>query len=67
MWKKIIIEDVETNYSVSEDGRVRNDKTKKELSLRTQQGYKHVTIYINKKSKTLSAHVLYTYNEYIFL
>lgn len=58
MWKKIIIEDVETNYSVSEDGKVRNDKTKKELSPRTQQGYKHVTIYINKKSKSCRVHRL---------
>ena len=32
MWKKIIIDNIETNYSVSNDGRVINDTTKKEVN-----------------------------------
>lgn len=58
MWKKIIIDNVITNYSVDEEGRVKNDITNKELSPRTQQGYKHVTIYINKKPKSCRVHRL---------
>lgn len=58
MWKKIIIDNVITNYSVDEEGKVKNDITNKELSPRTQQGYKHVTIYINKKPKSCRIHRL---------
>lgn len=58
MWKKIIIDDITTNYSVSDDGRVRNDITGKELSQRTQQGYKHVGLTINKKAKSCRVHRL---------
>lgn len=58
MWKKIIIDNVITNYSVDEEGKVKNDITNKELSPRTQQGYKHVTIYINKKPKSCRVHRL---------
>lgn len=58
MWKQIIIDNVITNYSVSKDGRVKNNITNKELSLRTQQGYKHATIYINKKPKSCRVHRL---------
>ena len=42
-WKKIFIDEKETNYSVSSTGEVRNDITKKILSQTIQQGYKHVT------------------------
>jgi hypothetical protein len=31
-WKKIIYENCETNYSISEEGSVRNDKTGRVLS-----------------------------------
>lgn len=58
MWKKIIIDNVITNYSVNEEGKVKNDITDKELSPRVQQGYKHVTIYINKKPKSCRVHRL---------
>ena len=58
MWKKIIIDNVKTNYSVNEEGKVKNDITDKELSPRVQQGYKHVTIYINKKPKSCRVHRL---------
>ena len=36
MWKKIIIDNIKTNYSVSEDGIIRNDNTNKILSQRIQ-------------------------------
>jgi hypothetical protein len=58
MWKKIIYDDIETDYSVSDDGKVRNDITNKELKLRTQQGYKHVTLTINGKAKSCRVHRL---------
>lgn len=58
MWKKIIIDEITTNYSVSDDGRVKNDITQKELSQRTQQGYKHVGLTINKKPKSCRVHRL---------
>ena len=58
MWKKIIIDGVVTNYSVSDDGKVINDTTKKEMSQRTQQGYKHVGLTINKKAKSCRVHRL---------
>lgn len=58
MWKKIIIDNVITNYSVNEEGKVKNDITDKELSPRVQQGYKHVTIYVNKKPKSCRVHRL---------
>lgn len=58
MWKKIIDNEIETNYSVSDNGEVRNDKTNKILSQRTQQGYKHVTLTINKKPKSFRVHRL---------
>lgn len=58
MWKKIIIDKIITNYSVSDDGRVKNDITQKELSQRTQQGYKHVGLTINKKPKSCRVHRL---------
>lgn len=57
-WKKIIISDIETNYSVSDTGRIRNDFTNKELSLSEQQGYLHTTLSINKKPKRFRVHRL---------
>lgn len=38
-WKKIIYENYETNYSISEEGIVRNDKTGRILSNSFQNGY----------------------------
>lgn len=58
MWGKIVIDNSETNYSVSDNGEVRNDKTNKILSSRIQQGYKHVTLTINKKAKSCRVHRL---------
>ena len=58
MWEKIIINGEETNYSVSQTGEVRNDKTNKMLSQRIQQGYKHVGLTINGKGKSCRVHRL---------
>lgn len=58
MWKKIIDNNIETNYSVSDNGEIKNDKSGKLLSQRTQQGYKHVTLIIDKKSKSFRVHRL---------
>lgn len=57
-WKKIIIDEVETNYSISDSGQVRNDITNLILSLQEQQGYKHTTISINKKPRRFRVHRL---------
>ena len=58
MWEKIIIDNIETNYSVSENGIVRNDNTNKILSQRIQQGYCHVGLTINGKAKSCRVHRL---------
>ena len=58
MWEKIIINGEKTNYSVSQTGEVRNDKTNKILSQRIQQGYKHVGLTINGKGKSCRVHRL---------
>lgn len=58
MWKKIIIDEIETNYSVSENGEVRNDITNKLLSQRVQQGYKHVGLMVSGKAKSCRVHRL---------
>jgi len=58
MWKKIFYDNIETNYSVSDNGQVRNDITNYILSQRVQQGYHHVTISINKKAKSYRVHRL---------
>jgi len=58
MWKKIIIDEYETNYSVSSIGEVRNDNTGKILKQGTQQGYKFVTIKVNDKPKRCRVHRL---------
>ena len=57
-WRKIIYENIETNYSVSSTGRVRNDLTSRELNPSTQQDYKHTTLQINGKSKRFRVHRL---------
>lgn len=57
-WKKIIIDDDETNYSVSNIGQIRNDNTDRILKPSLQQGYYHITLTINKKQKNLRVHRL---------
>ena len=58
MWKKVIYNNQETSYSVSDIGEVRNDKTGYILKSAIQQGYAHVTIYIDKKPKRVKIHRL---------
>lgn len=58
MWKKIIVDNQETNYSVSSDGLVRNDVRNKEMTKSLQQGYLHVGLTINKKIKRMKVHRL---------
>lgn len=57
-WKKIIIDNEVTNYSVSDIGEVRNDLTNTLLKLGLQQGYLHVGLTINKKVKRMRVHRL---------
>lgn len=57
-WKKIIIDDIETNYSISDSGQVKNNITNLTLSLQEQQGYKHTTLSINKKPRRFRVHRL---------
>lgn len=45
MWKKYL----DTNYSISDDGQVRNDLTNKILEQSTQQDYKFCSLKINSK------------------
>lgn len=58
MWKKIYLDGIETNYSVSDAGEIRNDSTNYLLKPAIQQGYAHVTLYINKKGKRVKIHRL---------
>lgn len=54
MWKQYF----NTNYSISDMGEVRNDKTNKLLSQSIQQGYHHVTLNINGQQKRKRVHRL---------
>ncbi len=54
MWKKYY----NTNYSVSDEGLVRNDKTQKLLTQSMQQDYKFVTFNIDGKQKRMRVHRL---------
>ena len=59
LWKTLIIDDIETNYSISSTGVVKNNITGKILSQRIQQGYKHVTLSLgNGKQKGCRVHRL---------
>lgn len=58
MWKQIILNDVATFYSVSDDGQVRNDNTGKILKGTLDKGYRMVSIYINKKARPIGVHRL---------
>ncbi len=58
MWKKIIIDGIETNYSVSDKGEVRNDVRNRLMTLQNQNGYLHCSIRVNKKPKRCRVHRL---------
>lgn len=58
MWKQIIIEGQETIYSISDEGQIRNNRTGYILKSYIQNGYCHVTLYINKKPRRFSVHRL---------
>lgn len=46
IWKKIYIDDLETQYSVSNTGLVKNDKTERILTLSNDYEYKTVSLHI---------------------
>lgn len=58
MWKKIIYEGIETDYSVSDTGEVRKDANNYIMKQQVQQGYHHITLQINKKAKRFRVHRL---------
>jgi hypothetical protein len=58
MWKKIIYNNITTDYSISDSGEVRKDTTNYIMKLQIQQGYNHVTIQINGKPKRFRVHRL---------
>lgn len=58
MWRTFIYENQKTQYAISNDGKVKNEKTGKELKQQTQNGYCHVTLSINKKPKRFRVHRL---------
>lgn len=51
-WKKIIIDNNQTNYSASNVGIIRNDTTNRLLKPNIVCGYHQVTLYIKDKRKT---------------
>lgn len=57
-WKKIIIGEKETNYSVSNEGYVRNDTNNRILTNSLQQGYHHVGLTIDGKLRRFRVHRL---------
>ena len=59
MFKKIFYDNQETNYSVSDDGKVRNDKTNRIMKGTTARNeYHSVQLSINGKVKTFMVHRL---------
>lgn len=58
MWKKIIDNNIVTNYSVSDLGEIRKDTNDYIMKPYIQNGYAHVTLQINKKSKRFNIHRL---------
>ena len=59
MKKKIIIDGKETRYSVTDDGRVFNDETGRELKGTTKTNeYQSIILTIDGESKTLLVHRL---------
>lgn len=57
-WKRIIIDNIETNYSISNYGNVRNDETNKIFSQSNQLGYQFVGIKVKNKTKRMRVHRL---------
>ena len=58
MWKKIIVDEKETNYSISETGEVKNDVSGRMLNPSIQQGYCHVGLTIDGKIRRFRVHRL---------
>lgn len=58
MWKKYYFNEQETDYSVSDDGKVRKDTTDYILSQSSQQDYRFVTLLINGSQKRMRVHRL---------
>lgn len=58
IWKKIIVDNKETIYSVSNLGNVRNDVTNRLLKLYYDKGYVFVGLSINKKGRRFRVHRL---------
>lgn len=58
MWKTIIVNDQLTNYSISDNGQVKNNITNKILKQQIQNGYCHCGLAINKKTKRCRVHRL---------
>lgn len=58
MWKKLVLDGIETIYSISDTGEVRNDNRNTILTQNTEQGYKTVGIRVNKKPKKCRVHRL---------
>lgn len=58
MWKKIILNNIITDYSVSTEGEVKKDTTNYLLSQSMQQDYKFVSLLINGQAKRMRVHRL---------
>ena len=58
MYKKIIIDDKETLYSINEYGKIRNDLTNTFLTVDKSGKYKRIVLYINGKRRKFSIHRL---------
>ena len=58
MWKNIYIDNQKTNYSISDTGEVKNNKTNKILKQQIQNGYCHCTLSIKPKPKRCRVHRL---------
>jgi hypothetical protein len=58
MWKKIILNNTITDYSVSTEGEVKKDTTNYFLSQSIQQDYKFVSLLINGQVKRMRVHRL---------
>lgn len=56
MWKKYILNGLETDYSVSIKGEVRKDTTNRILAQSNQQDYKFVTLLIQHQQKRMRVH-----------
>lgn len=58
MWKKIILNNIITDYSVSTEGEVKKDTTNYFLSQSIQQDYKFVSLLVNGQPKRMRVHRL---------